>query len=64
MPKPKKAKTTESNPPLSPAKLRAVMERTLSETGAKRSSRRERAQDLVYDAMEAATPEQCLDFAW
>ncbi len=42
---------------------RVGLERTLSETGAKRRSAEQRAQDLVYDAMEAATPQQYLDLA-
>jgi tetratricopeptide (TPR) repeat protein len=63
MPKPKKAKTTDKARPFNPAKLRVMMERSLSETGATRRSRERRAQDLVYDAMEAATPQQCLDLS-
>ena len=63
MPKPKKAKATDKARPFNPAKLRVMMERSLSETSATRRSRERRAQDLVYDAMEAATPQQCLDLS-
>ena len=64
MPKPKKAKTTDKARPFKPAKLRVMTERTLGGTRGERRSKERRAQELVYDAMEAATPERRLDLAW
>jgi tetratricopeptide (TPR) repeat protein len=63
MPKPKKAKTTGKASPVNPAKLRAMMERSLSVTRGERRSKERRAQELVYDAMEAATPQRRFDLA-
>lgn len=63
MPKPKKAKATDKAPPFNPAKLRVTMERALSGTQTERHSKERRAQELVYDAMEAETPQRRLDLA-
>lgn len=58
MPKPRK--NPDQNPPLNPAALRALMERTLGGLGPQRRSDEQRAQELVYDAMEASTAERAL----
>jgi len=58
MPKPRKP--TDSTPPLNPAALRAVMERTLGGFGPNKCSNEQRAQELVYDAWEAPTAEHSL----
>lgn len=57
---PKSRKPNDSNPPLNPAALRAMMERTLGSLGPNRRNDEQRAQELVYDAMEAPTAERCL----
>jgi len=62
VPKPKKAKTTGKALPFNPTGLR-VMKRKLSGTRSERRSEERRAQELVYDAMEAATPQQRLDLS-
>ena len=64
MPKPKKAKTTDKARPFNPAKLHFMMERALGGTRTERRSKVRRAQELVYDAMEAAKPKRRLDLAW
>ena len=53
----KPRKNSGSEPPLDPAALRAMMERMFSNFGSSQSGndKSERAQDLVYDAMEAST---------
>jgi tetratricopeptide (TPR) repeat protein len=56
MPKPRNH--SGSNAPLDPAALRAMMERTLGGFGSKKRSEEQRAQELVYDAMEATTLER------
>ena len=58
MPKPRKP--TDPTPPLNPAALRAMMERTLGGLGQNKRSNEQRAQELVYDAMEAPTAERGL----
>ncbi len=60
MSKPKKAKTTDKVRPFKAAKLRVMTGGTRGE----RRSKERRAQELVYDAMEAAKPERRLDLAW
>jgi tetratricopeptide (TPR) repeat protein len=56
MPKPKK--TSGNKPPLSPTALRAFMGKKLGGFDPNKHDDRDRAQDLVYDAMEASTLEQ------
>lgn len=58
MPKPRKNSGAE--PPFNPAALRVLMERTLGGLGPNKRNDEERAQDLVYDAMEASTWERRL----
>ena len=58
MPKPRKNSGSES--PFNPAALRALMERMLGGLGPSKRNDEQRAQDLVYDAMEAPTWEQRL----
>jgi tetratricopeptide (TPR) repeat protein len=58
MPKPRK--NSGSEPPFNPAALRALMERTMGGLGPNKRNDEARAQDLVYDAMEASTWEQRL----
>lgn len=58
MPKPRKDSSSE--PPFNPAALRALMERTLGGLGQNKRSDEARAQELVYDAMEASTWERRL----
>lgn len=58
MPKPRKSSASES--PFNPAALRALMERMLGGLGPSKRNDEQRAQDLVYDAMEAPTWEQRL----
>jgi tetratricopeptide (TPR) repeat protein len=53
MPKPRK--NLGSEPPFNPAALRVMMERTLGGLGQNKRSDEARAQELVYDAMEAST---------
>jgi hypothetical protein len=52
---PKSPKNSGSNPRFNPAELRAVMEQMLGGLGSNKHRAEERAQDLVYDAMEAST---------
>lgn len=58
MPRPRK--NSGSEPPFDPAALRAMMERTLGGLGPNKRSDEARAQELVYDAMEASTRESRL----
>lgn len=58
MPKPRK--NSDSEPPFNPAALRAMMERALGGFGPNKRNDEARAQDLVYDAMEASTWERRL----
>ena len=58
MPKPRKDSSSE--PPFNPAALRALMERILGGLGQNKRSDEARAQELVYDAMEASTWERRL----
>ncbi len=53
---PKLSKTNEPNPPLDAAALRALMERALGSLGPQQQNDEQRAQDFVYDAMDASTP--------
>jgi tetratricopeptide (TPR) repeat protein len=53
MPKPRS--NSDSTPPFNPAAFRAMMERTLRATASIDRSAEDRAQDLVYDAMEATS---------
>jgi len=57
---PRPPKNSGSEPPFNPAALRAMMERTLCALGSSKRNDEQRAQDLVYDAMEASTWEQRL----
>ena len=57
---PKPPKDSGSEPPFNPAALRAMMERTLGGLGQNKRSDEARAQELVYDAMEASTWERRL----
>ena len=58
MPKPRK--NSGSEPPYKPAALRAMMKHTLGGLGPNKRSDEHRAQELVYDAMEASTSERRL----
>jgi tetratricopeptide (TPR) repeat protein len=58
MPKPRKS--SDSEPPFNPAALRVMMERAFGGFGHNKLSDEARAQELVYDAMEASTWERCL----
>jgi tetratricopeptide (TPR) repeat protein len=60
MPKPRKNSDSGSGPPFNPAALRALMEHTLGGLGPSKRNDEQRAQDLVYDAMEASTWERRL----
>lgn len=53
MPRPPKKSGSEL--PFNPAALRAMIERTLGDLDPSKRNDKERAQDLVYDAMEAST---------
>ena len=58
MPKPKK-----NTPPLNPHAMRAMMERALGSIGGtKKDTAEQRAQELVYNAMEATTGASAVDF--
>ncbi|HAV63794.1 MAG TPA: hypothetical protein DCY13_15695, partial [Verrucomicrobiales bacterium] len=61
MPGPRKKSGSE--PSFDLATLRAMMERTLGGTKPNRPADQARAQDLVYDAMEASTWERRLRLA-
>lgn len=56
----KARKPKESNLPLNPAALRAMMKRSLSRPGSQRRGDEQRAQELLYEAMDASTAEPCL----
>ena len=58
MPKPRK--NSGSKPPLKPAALRSLLKHTLGGLGSNKRSDEHRAQELVYDAMEASTSERRL----
>jgi len=64
MPNPSKTETSDRNRQAGPARLRVIMERRISGTRTERRSNERLAQDLVYEAMDAATAERRLDLAW
>jgi tetratricopeptide (TPR) repeat protein len=61
MPKPRS--NSASTPPFNPASFRAMMERSIRKATSKNRSDEDRAQDLVYDAMEASSWRQRLELA-
>lgn len=60
---PKSSKKSTPKPSFDSTAMRAFMERTLSGFGPDKPNNEQRAQDLVYDAMEASTWEQRIHLA-